>query len=183
MRKVSKNKTATVYARAWFEASKDLQTEDTVFEEVKILLTSISENPSLWGKIYSPIADRKAVENVIREVAGKSKISDVSTNALCQIAQNGKISLIRFILQGFADFYYKDKGIIMVEVDTAVKLTVAQDKKLKQALEKKLNKKVETVYNLKPEILGGLAIRFGSFLFDDTLLNKLRRIKQIMAAK
>ena len=65
-------------------------------------------------------------------------------------------------------------------VETAVELTAAQDKKLRSVLETKLKAPILLEYTVKPEVLGGLRVRFKSFLIDDTLESKLGRIGQLI---
>ena len=84
------------------------------------------------------------------------------------------------ILDEFIKLYYQDKGIVEVRVETAVELTAAQDKKLRSVLETKLKAPSLLVYTVKPEVLGGLRVRFKSFLIDDTLESKLGRIGQLI---
>ncbi|MBO5038321.1 MAG: ATP synthase F1 subunit delta [Alphaproteobacteria bacterium] len=181
MQKVSKYKTANTYAKAWFGAASDLKDQDQVFEEVSALLKSVEENPALWSKLASPLEEGQT--KLIEQTAKKLKLSKVSSAALAEITQNGRLKLLGLILRDFQKLYYQEKGIVEVTVDTAVSLSAAQDKKLKKVLSGMLDKEVKVVYRLKPEVLGGLAISFGSFLIDDTLAFKLEQVKQTMIAK
>ena len=181
MQKFSKYKTAHTYAKAWFGAALDLKNQDMVFEEVSALLKSVEEESALWNKLASPIEEGQT--KLIEQTVKKLKLSKISSAALVEIARNGRLKLIELILRDFQKLYYQEKGIVEVMVDTAFLLTPKQDKKLKQTLAGMLDKEVKVVYRLKPEVLGGLAISFDSFLFDDTLAFKLEQIKQTMLAK
>ena len=64
-----------------------------------------------------------------------------------------------------------------VEVETVKQLSAAQDKKLQQNLEKILSKKVVLAYKITPEIIGGLRIKFGSEMIDNSLASKLNRLE------
>ena len=59
-------------------------------------------------------------------------------------------------------------------------LSAAQVKKLEASLEKLLKQKVLVSYLVKPEVLGGLKVKYGSNMIDDTLLGKLNRLEQVM---
>lgn len=181
MQKVSKYKTANTYAKAWFGAAMDLKTQDVVFEEVSALLKSVEENESLWKRLFVPTDD--TILQTVTTLTKTLRLSKVSSAALIEIAKSGRLKLIEFILKDFQKFYYQEKGIVEVTVDTVVELTAEQDKKLQQTLRGILDKEVKVVYRLKPDILGGLAVSFDSFLFDDTLASKLEQIKQTMTAK
>lgn len=177
MQKVSNYKTATAYAEAWLEASKNNKAEDDVLQEVKALREGISAISDLWSKFSAPIESEEQQYDIITTLADKISLSPISKSILQVIAENNRLNLIFLILDKYIHLYYKDKGIIEVSIDTAIALSSEQDKQLKQALETKLNSPVIIDYHIKPEILGGLAIRYNSFLIDDTLQSKIARIE------
>ena len=183
MKKISKNKTAATYARAWLDAAKEQNKEDTVLEEVKVLKSSIDNDFVLWSVLFAPEEDHKNLMQLVSEFVKKASFSSVSGEALKLIATNRRLNLLKIILDEFCHLYYSDKGIIEVEVDTAVALEKSQHKSLSDTLEKKLNAPVLINYYIKPEVLGGLNIRFQSFQINDTLANKLNQIKQFMFKK
>ena len=67
-----------------------------------------------------------------------------------------------------------------VEVQSAGALSPAQDKSLTAALEKMLSGKVVVNYQIRPEILGGLIVKFGSSMIDDSICGKLNRLEIMM---
>lgn len=180
MQKVSNFKTATAYAEAWFEASKDAKLEDTVFEEVKALKNGIGDIASLWATLSSPIELTDSKLKIIDALAKKTKISQISEKALKLMAENNRLNIFNLVADEFIRLYYQYKGIVEVFAESAIKLTDIQDKKLKQILEKKLNSPVVINYQVNPQVLGGLAVRFNSYLVDDTIKTKLEKIGQLL---
>ncbi len=180
MQKYSKLKIAANYANAWFNAAKDKKIEDKVFDEVQLLQASYAQNKETWNILAAPIDDDTIKQTIIKTVAKKIKLSDISTDTLLLIAQNGRIALLEFILDEFIKLYYQDKGIVEVTVETAVALSDAQDKKLHSVLEDKLNSKIKLKYLVNRAVLGGLRINFNSFLIDDTLQTKLKRMNALL---
>ncbi len=180
MQKISKLKTATSYALAWLEAAKDKKSEELVFEEAKLLKTAYHEDMALWRMLAAPINDNGDVMKTLEAMAKKIKLSAISTELLKLMAANGRLGLAGMAFDEFIRLYYQDKGIVDVQVDTAVALDDRQDKKLKKVLEDKLNAPVTITYEVKPEVLGGLAVRYGSFLIDDTLEGKLNKVEALL---
>lgn len=181
MQKYSKYKIAANYAYAWFNAAKDKKIEDKVFDEVQLLKASYAQDKDTWTILAAPIDDDAIRQSIIKTVAKKIKLSETSTDTLLVIAQNGRIALLGFILDEFVKLYYQDKGIVEVTVETAVELSDAQDKKLRTVLEDKLNTKISLNYLVNPKVLGGLKVSFDSFLIDDTLQTKLKRMKLLLS--
>jgi len=180
VQKISKYKTATTYAKAWFDAAKEDNNEDNVVNEVRLLLDSIRLNSALWTVLFQPVDDNQEKVKIVTEIAKQADFSKLSQDTLQFMAENDRLNLLKTVCGIFIKLYYEDKGIIEVTVDTAVELTETQNKKLKETLEQKLQAPVVLSYRVKPEVLGGLAIRFNSFLFDDTLAYKLNNLKQVM---
>lgn len=180
MQKISKYKTATTYAQAWFSAAKDNHIEDKVFEEIRLLKESMAENGELWGVLMQPVDDNNDKVKIMNDIAKKAKFSAVSEETLKMIAENNRLNILKMICGAFTKIYYQDKGIVEVTVDTAVELSETQDGRLKKTLENKLKSPVIINYRIKPEVLGGLAVRFNSWLVDDTISGKLKKLKQYM---
>lgn len=181
MQKVSNFKTAAAYAEAWLGAAKDMNAEDAVFEEVTALKLGIGEISGLWHTMSAPVESEKAQVDVLGALAKKAKLSKISEQALKLIAENKRLNLITQILDEFVRMYYLDKGIMKVYVESAVQLSAEQSNKLEKVLQKKLNAPIAVDYQVNPEVLGGLAVRFGSYLIDDTVQNKLVKLEQILA--
>ena len=180
VQKVSKYKTASAYAIAWLEASIDKGVADKVFDEVLVLRDAVKENMGLWTILSAPVDDNNEKLKIITDLAKKSKLSDISCESLKLITENNRLNILKIILDEFVHSYYQNKGIVEINVETAVDLSAKQDKKLKDALEKKLNSPVVINYQINNEILGGLKISYNSFLFDDSLIEKLNRIERLL---
>ncbi|MCM1324286.1 MAG: ATP synthase F1 subunit delta [Acetobacter sp.] len=181
MQKVSNFKTAAAYAEAWFDAAKDMKTEDTVFEEVRALREGIGDVIALWNSMAAPIEAENDQIDVITALAKKIKLSQVSEETLKLVAKNNRLRIIPLILNEFIRLYYQHKGIVEVFAESAIALNEEQNNKLKKILENKLNAPVVIDYHVNPEVLGGLSIRFASYLIDDTVRSKLLKLEQLLA--
>jgi F-type H+-transporting ATPase subunit delta len=180
VKKISKYKTATAYAQAWLDASKDKKLEDLVFNEVLSLRSAVKENINLWTILSVPADDNSEKLKIVSDLSNKVKLSDISSESLKLVTENNRLDLIELILDEFVHLYYKNKGIVEVDVETAIKLSTKQDKNLIKILEKKLNSPVVINYHINSDVLGGLKISYNSFMFDDTLISKLNRIEKLL---
>lgn len=180
VQKDSKYTVAMMYAQALFRAALDEKCEDAVFEEMVSLKDSFDENPLLWNQLSRPIDDDNLVMPIIEQLIKKAHFSNVLSQTLRLVTENKRIGLLALIADDYKKLYYQHKGIIEVTVDTVVKLDTKQSNKLKQIMEDKLKAPVILNYRIKPEILGGLALSFDSFLIDDTLSTKIKNLEQII---
>lgn len=180
MKKISKAKIAMTYATALWEAASEKKAADKVFAEVLRLRGAVSEDDEFVKYMANPLwsdADKRAA---LSAAAKKLKLSAETLRCLDIILENRRFGELLPILDEFVHLYYRRSGIAEVEVDSVKKLSAAQDKKLVAMLEKRLKQKVSVAYKICPELIGGLRIRFGSEMFDDTVASKLNRMEIMM---
>ena len=180
MKKDSKNKIASIYALALYEAAEEKKAVSKVHEDILLLLNEIKAEPD-FGKYFSnPLWGDKSKKAALKEIAEKLKLSKETLNCLDIIADNNRFPELALILQTFVHLYYQKHNIEEVEIDSVKKLTDTQNKKIVSMLERKLGKKVVANYVINPELLGGLRIRYGSTMIDDSVLGKLNRLEIMM---
>ena len=180
MQKDSKYKVADMYAEAWFGAAADARCTDKVFAEINALKDSFETNSDMWKILASPVDDTHFVMPTLEDMIKKMKFSKVTAETLRLIGENKRIDLLGLIADDFKKLYYKHKGIVEVNVDTVMELNPTQRDKLQHIMEEKLHQPVMLNFRIKPEILGGLAISFNSFLIDDTLATKIKGLEQLI---
>lgn len=119
-------------------------------------------------------------KSALKEIAARLKVSDETLGCLDVIADNNRFAEFKLILEAFVRLYYERHNVEEVEVQSAKKLSAAQDKKLVSVLEKKIGKKVVVNYVLNPDLLGGLRVSYGSNMIDDSVSGKLNRLEIMM---
>ena len=180
MKKASKSKIISTYAISLYQASEANHKIDKVFKDVDSLLELIKADSQIVTYLSNQIWGVDSKRQAIAEIAKKLKLTDEVKSCLDILADNGRMAEVAGVLSEFKHIYYKQHNIEEVEVLTVKSLSAAQDKKLKTLLEKKLAKKVLISYTIKPELLGGLVIKYGSSMIDDSIAGKLTRLEIIM---
>lgn len=183
MKKVSKIKIANVYATALYEASVESKSIDKVKDDVVKLQNLLNENDDLGGYLENPLWSQQDKNDVLIKTAKVLGLSKETLNCLDVVVENNRISDLKLILNGFEKIYNQKNGVEKVSVETVKKLSVKQDAKLKKVIENLLGKKVLIDYIINPKILGGLRVQCGSKMFDNSLVNKLNYLENIMKGK
>ena len=180
MKKVSKSKIISTYASSLYQAAEETKKVDKVLKDVDSLLELINADYQIVTYLANQIWEADSKRSAIAEIAKKLKLTNEIKSCLDILADNCRMSELSGILGEFKHIYYQQHNIEEVEVLTVKPLSVAQDKKLKTLLEKKLAKKVLLSYTIKPELLGGLVVKYGSYMIDDSIAGKLTRLEIIM---
>ncbi len=180
LKKVSKSKIAATYALALYEVAAGKKAVDKVYNDIKKLQTEISKDGDFIKYFANPLWGNEGKLDALHSVSKKMKLGVKTQNCLDVIVENGRFAELKEILQEFVHIYHQKNNVVEVEVQSAQSLSSAQAKKLEATLEKKLNQKVLVSYLVKPEIIGGLKVKYGSNMIDDSILGKLSRIEQVM---
>jgi len=180
LKKVSKTKIAATYALALYEVAAAKKAVNKVCDDIKKLQLEISKDANFIKYLANPLWGNEAKIEALHAVSKKMNLGLEIQNCLNIIAENGRFAELKEILQEFVHIYHQKNNVIEVEVQSAQSLSSTQAKKLEVTLEKKLNQKVLVSYVVKPEIIGGLKVKYGSNMIDDSILGKLNRIEQVM---
>lgn len=180
MKKDSKTKIASVYALALYEAAEEKKAVSKVYADVQTLQKLADEEKDFLKYFSNPLWDKDSKKSALKEIAAKIKIDSETLRCLDIIADNNRFAELKLILDGFVHLYYQKHDIVEVEVSSVKSLSAAQNKRLVAELEKKIGKKVVVKYALNPELLGGLRIKYGSNMIDDSIVGKLNRLEIMM---
>ncbi len=180
VKKISKAKIAAIYANALYEAALEKNNPENVFADVRKLLSAIEADTDFAAYMANPMNGEQDKKEILSAVAGKIRLGAETLGCLEVVLENRRFAELTQILKTFEHLYYQKKDIVEVEVDSVKPLSAVQDKKLRENLEKVLGKKIAVTYAVKPEILGGLRVRYGSDMIDDTLAHKLNRLEIMM---
>ena len=180
MKKVSKAKIISTYASSLYQAAEQENLIERVLKETELLQNLIAQDKQIVTYLSNQIWNVDSKQSAISEIAKKLNLCKEVQSCLNIIAENGRMAELSGILEEFKHIYYRRHNIEEVEILTVKPLNVAQDKKLKTLLEKKLSKKVLLKYTIKPDLLGGLVVKYGSSMIDDSISGKLTRLEIIM---
>ncbi len=180
MKKDSKTKIASVYSLALYEAAEEKKAVNKVYADIQTLLKVVDEEKDFLKYFSNPLWETDSKKSALKEIAAKIKLSDETLNCLDIIADNNRFAELKLVLEDFIRLYYRKHDVAEVEVSSVKTLNAAQDKKLSAELEKMLGKKVVIKYNLNPDLLGGLRVKYGSNMIDDSILGKLNRLEIMM---
>ncbi len=103
-------------------------------------------------------------------------------NFLTILYKNNDLTKLKNIYYVFKEIYNKDNNLADVEVTLAYKPQQEEKQNIEQALKSSLGKNITATYIVNPKILGGMTIKMGDKLVDNSLQNKLRVFQKELAA-
>lgn len=166
------------YALALFELAKEQQKLDVVEKEIKSILTLIEESSDFSRFIFNSIFSKRERISVIKSFAESAKLSSLTRNFLYVLVNKERINILPDVSLEFIKITAREKGEVWANVVVTNDITEEQISKIKQiviAATAMSSVRLEIITD--KNIIGGLVIRFGSVLIDNSVKSKLDRLK------
>lgn len=97
------------------------------------------------------------------------------------LIERRRVGIIREILSHYDVLRDKASGVVRVEVTTAIPADAALEQRIRDSLSKQLGSDVQTTVRTDPAIVGGLVIRIGDRVIDDSLRTHLQQLQAALA--
>jgi F-type H+-transporting ATPase subunit delta len=168
------------YARALF----DLATENKAVPDVAKALSAfqglIDESDDLKRLMRSPVFKAEDQQGAVEALAAKAGITGLALNFLKIMGKNRRLAAVPGAIAGFHALVAEARGEATAEVTSAEKLSAKQIADLKAALKSVTGQDVALETKIDPSILGGLIVKVGSRMMDNSLKTKLNSLKAVM---
>ena len=180
---VSAQRVARVYAEALLNAADKQGQSDDVVEGLDSLIRDLFQSePQLEAFLTSSAVGRERKARLIDKVF-ENKASVLFVDFLKVLNQHERLNLLRPILAAAKELRDARAKRIRVQVRSAVPLANDQENRLRQQLREalKLDPVLQTAVD--PELLGGVVVRVGDWLYDASVRARLESIRNQLIAR
>jgi F-type H+-transporting ATPase subunit delta len=168
------------YAAALYDLADEQGVLDQTVEQSDALGRLIDENADLRRLLDSPVFDVKQGLAAIRAVMESQNFSPVMIRFVSVIACNRRLVRLRGILGAFKALVEQKRGVITAHVTSAHGLNDVQREALRARLIESGYGRVNISEHVDPTLLGGLVVKVGARLYDNSLKSRLQRLKFAM---
>ncbi|EXJ14018.1 F0F1 ATP synthase subunit delta [Imhoffiella purpurea] len=165
---------ARPYAEAVFERAKETGQIDA-WSEALALLTAVTADPQLAAQISNPTVPRERIRELILDVCGDGLPAEVG-NLLRLLAQNARLAAVSEIARLFEERRVADQGVRQVSIRSAFEIGSDQQEALAAALAQRFGDQVELTVETDSALLGGIEIRAGDLVIDDSVRGKIKQL-------
>ncbi len=99
-------------------------------------------------------------------------------NLLILLLERGRWHQLRDVVEAFRQLLREARGVVEVELVTAVPLEAQEVDRLRQELERRLQRPVQLHLSVDPELLGGAVLRIGDEVFDASVRTQLTALRR-----
>jgi len=165
------------YASALFELASEGGKVSEVEGDLAKFQALGEESADFMRMIRSPVISSDDQEKALSTVLAKAGIGALTVNFFKLLAKNRRLFAASDVVRDFQSLAARARGEVRAEVTAACPLTDAQVAELKAALKASVGKDVTLAQKVDPSILGGLIVKLGSRMVDNSLKTKIEGMK------
>ena len=168
------------YATALFELALEANAIEAVKDELDRFDALIAESADLTRLVRSPVFSADEQLQALSAVLERAGIGGLAANFLKLVVSNRRLFAVRDMIKAFRNLVAKHKGEATAEITVAETLKDQHVDALRAALKSVTGKDVDLDVKVDPAILGGLVVKLGSRMVDNSLRTKLNAMKHAM---
>ena len=168
------------YATALFELASEAGVVDPVEADFDAFDRMLDESPDLRRLVRSPVYSTEEQIRGLAAVLERAGATPLTINFIKLVSSNRRLFAIRDMIAAYRRLMASARGEIAAEVTSAHPLRPEQVEALKQELRAVDSREVKLTQRVDPTILGGLIVKVGSRMIDNSLRTKLASLKLAM---
>lgn len=164
------------YGEALFELALETDTLGVCFDEIHVVKDAFAENLELFKILNHPEISSNEKNSVIEQIF-KDKVSDTIVGFLLIIIEKGRYNQLNDILEYVIDRIKEHQNIGVAYITSAIELTDVQKEQTKSRLiDITKHIEIEMNYQTDPTLIGGMVIRIGDRVVDNSIKSKIASI-------
>jgi F-type H+-transporting ATPase subunit delta len=168
------------YASALFELAGEAGGIEETGENLNKFQTLLDGSEDLKRFVRSPVFSADDQIAALEAICSKAGIGGLALNFLKLVTSNRRLFAIADMIKAYGQLQAAAKGEIQAEVTSAEPLSDKHVADLKSALKATMGRDVQLATRIDPSILGGLIVKVGSRMMDNSLKTKLQNLKIAM---
>jgi F-type H+-transporting ATPase subunit delta len=166
------------YAAALADVAVERKNSETAKRNLAAFVEAFSSIADLRNALESPALNAEVKRKVIAEVAGKMGLDEAVRNFIYLVVDHRRTKILPEIEQAFLSELNERLGIVDAEVTSAHELKDDEKRQLSTVVEQRTGKKVEARFQIDGALLGGAVVRLGSTIYDGSVRDQLKRLRE-----
>lgn len=180
---IDERKVARVYAEALLRLANERNQPQETLDALEEMVLIIGKQHPEFGEFFrDTTVGRERKAQAIRDALAPSG-NELLTNFLLVINAHDRQNLLRAVALEYRILLDRQLNRVPVVARSAVELTDEQKQRLYKLLHDDLGQEPVIIYFVDPELLGGLMVRVGDFLYDGTVRTRLRTLQNQLVAR
>ena len=169
------------YAKALHELATEKKIISKVVKDFEALKVMLKNNDLFQNMIKSPAVTKANKLSSIVKILKKAKAESLTIKFCGTLANNGRLLLIHEIIDVFLSEVSRINGEVQAEVTSSFELDKAQQSNVESAISEATGvKKIVLSAKVDKTLIGGLIVKIGSKMIDNSIKTKLNRLEIVM---
>ncbi len=174
--------TSRRYASALLSAAEEGNFLDQIVEELQVIKVVLEHSRDLVQALRSPLVEGDKKIHILEDIF-RDSIGEKMFIFLKLIARKKRAGLLPEIIDEFQVLLDEKRGIINVDISSAVELSDEQSSELVNRLEVYTGKKIRPRMALDEGLIGGVSVKIGDTIFDGSISHQLQRFRQALVTE
>jgi F-type H+-transporting ATPase subunit delta len=171
---------ADVYAEAFLGAAENAGRTEELLAEFDSFLTDVLDTfPMLEQVLGSRLVSADDKAGLLDRVL-QSQASVIFLNFLKIVARHERLDILRVIHRQTHEQYNRLRGRVRVDVTTATAVPEELAQRIAQSLAKIVDGEPVLQRIVDPDLIGGIVVRVGDTVYDASVANQLKQLRQQM---
>ncbi len=166
------------YAAALADVAVERKNSEAIKRNLAAFVEAFSSVADLRNALQSPALNAEVKRKVIAEIAGKMGLDDAVRNFIYLVVDHRRTEILPEMEEAFLSELNERLGIVEAEVTSAHELNDDEKRQLRAVLEQRTGKKVEARFQIDGALLGGAIVRLGSTIYDGSVRDQLKRLRE-----
>ena len=168
------------YATALFELAQEEHAIEPVAADLSRFQKLLDESGDLRRLVRSPVFSAEDQLAALDAILVRAEIGGLAGNFIRLVTRNRRLFAIADMIKAYRVLVAQSKGEVAAEVTSAEPLADAHLEELKAAIKASIGRDVDLALKIEPAILGGLIVKVGSRMVDNSLKTKLQNLRIAM---
>jgi F-type H+-transporting ATPase subunit delta len=168
------------YGAALFEIAEERRMLDEVAADLRQLRAMLAASVDLTRLVRSPVLSRLEQGRAVAALAVRADLSPLVRDFLAVVAKNRRLFAVPAMIEAYLATLARRRGEVTASVTAAQPLNDQQLEALREHLRRTVGRRVSVDVRVDPRLIGGLIVKVGSRMVDDSVESKLRRLQLAM---
>ena len=163
-----------IYSDVMFELAEEAGLVEQVMDDLEAVAEVLKDEPEFLSLLTLGQVKEDEKAKMVRRVF-KGRVNDLTLDFLCVLAKRNRMNFVHGIGDRYEVLLDERKNLHRVEVTLAKEPTDGQTDKIKADIKEAINAAIKLSVNVDPDILGGIIIRKGDLVVDNSVRTILNR--------
>ena len=168
------------YASALFELADENKALDQTARDLTGLKQMLNESPELSRMVRSPVLSRVEQGRAMAAIMERAGVSDLTKRFIGLVAEHRRLFALSAMIDAFLAELARRRGEMTAQVTAARPMSDAQVQALTSALRTSLGSQVDVRVAVDPALIGGMIVKVGSRMVDNSVRTKLNKLQLAM---